>query len=97
MKTNPDSAVSNDLETLAAHANSLLNATSHLVEEKIVEARYQLATALDKGKGAYGRIRERVLEGVKAADDKVRENPYKDIAIAFAVGLLFGGLLSRKD
>jgi ElaB/YqjD/DUF883 family membrane-anchored ribosome-binding protein len=44
----------------------------------------------------YGRVREKAVEGAKAADQTVRENPYQAIAIALGVGALIGFLAARR-
>jgi ElaB/YqjD/DUF883 family membrane-anchored ribosome-binding protein len=64
--------------------------------EKVSEARQRLAAALESGKEIYGRVREKAVDGVKAADEVVHEHPYKAIGIAFGVGALIGYLVSRR-
>jgi ElaB/YqjD/DUF883 family membrane-anchored ribosome-binding protein len=40
--------------------------------------------------------RERAADYAKATDQKIRENPYQTIGIAFGVGLLIGVLINRR-
>jgi ElaB/YqjD/DUF883 family membrane-anchored ribosome-binding protein len=87
----------NDMGTLAEDARALMAATADVAGDKVAEARRCLATALDSGKQALGRVREKAVEGAKAADQLVRENPYQTLVIAFGVGAVIGYLLGRRD
>lgn len=87
----------NDIDTLAEDAHALLTATADVAGEKIGEARKRLATALERGNEIYGRIREKTVEGAKAADVVVHQHPYAAIGIAVGVGALFGFLLTRRN
>jgi ElaB/YqjD/DUF883 family membrane-anchored ribosome-binding protein len=89
-------ATENDLGTLAEDARALMAATADVAGEKVGEARKRLAAALESGKQIYGRVREKAVEGAKAADQTVRENPYQAIAIALGVGALIGYLAARR-
>ena len=89
-------APENDLSTLADDARALMAATADVAGEKVSEARKRLAAALESGKELYGRVRDKTVEGAKAADEAVREHPYQAIGIAFGVGALLGYLLSRR-
>jgi ElaB/YqjD/DUF883 family membrane-anchored ribosome-binding protein len=96
MKTHTKNATP-DLESLAEDARALLAATADVAEEKVVEARERLATALNSGKEFYDRVRDRAVEGAKAADHVVREHPYQAVGIAFGVGALVAFLLTRRN
>ncbi len=87
----------NDLSTLAEDARALMAATADVAGEKVGEARKRLAAALESGKQIYGRVREKAVEGAKAADQTVRENPYQALAIALGVGAVIGYLLARRS
>ncbi len=89
-------AVSDDVVQLAEDARTLMAATADVAGEKVVEARKRLAIALERGKEMYGRVREKAVEGVKAADEAVHEHPYQAIAIGVGVGALVGYLLGRR-
>lgn len=86
----------NDLGSLAEDARALMAATADVAGEKVSEARKRLAAALESGKQIYGRVREKAVEGAKAADQTVRENPYQAIAIALGVGAVIGYLAARR-
>ena len=101
MKTNdtmnkPMQAVSNEIDTLAEDARALMAATADVAGDKVAEARKRLGAALESGKELYGRVRDKAVEGAKAADETVREHPYQAIGIAFGVGALLGYLLTRR-
>jgi ElaB/YqjD/DUF883 family membrane-anchored ribosome-binding protein len=92
----PTQATSNDVGTLADDAHALMVATADVAGEKVNDARKRLAAALERTKEVYGRVREKAVEGVKAADVAVHEHPYQAIGIAFGVGMLLGYLVSRR-
>ena len=81
---------------LAEDARALIAATADVAGEKVSDARKRLAAALESGKEIYGRVREKAVEGVKAADEVVHEHPYQAVGIAFGVGALIGYLVSRR-
>src|SRR4051812_9054620 len=72
-------AVNHDLSMLAEDARALMTATADLGGEKVAEARKRVAAALESGKEVYGRVRERAVDGAKAADRGLRDNPYEAI------------------
>ena len=89
-------AISNDVGRLAEDARALMTATADVAGEKVSEARQRLAAALESGKQILGRVKEKAVEGAKAADEAVQEHPYQAIGIAFGVGALLGYLIARR-
>jgi ElaB/YqjD/DUF883 family membrane-anchored ribosome-binding protein len=89
-------AVSDAMVTLADDARNLMTATADVAGEKVGEARKRLAAALESGKELYGRVREKAVEGAKAADEAMHEHPYEAIAIGVGVGALIGYLVARR-
>jgi ElaB/YqjD/DUF883 family membrane-anchored ribosome-binding protein len=89
-------ALRHDARKLAEDARALLEATAEVTDEKVAEARQRLTEALADGKQAYTRMREKAGQGVQAADQAIRGNPYQSLAIAFGVGALFGYLVTRR-
>ena len=89
-------AIRNDLGQLAEDAQGLMAATADATGEKVADARKRLAAALERGKEIYGRAREKVVEGAKAADEAVHEHPYQAIAIGVGVGAILGYILARR-
>lgn len=89
-------AISNDMDQLAEDARALVAATADVAGEKVGEARQRLMAALERGKEIYGRVREKAVEGAKAADVAVHEHPYQAIAVGVGVGALLGYLIARR-
>lgn len=89
-------AVSDAMGTLAEDARALMAATADVAGEKVGEARKRLAAALERGKEIAGCVRDKAVEGAKAADEVVREHPYQAIAIGVGVGALIGYLVARR-
>jgi len=89
-------ATSNDMGTLAEDARALMAANADVAGEKVGEARKRLAAALERGREIAGCVRDKAVEGVKAADEAVREHPYQAIAIGVGVGALIGFLVARR-
>ena len=87
----------NDMGTLAEDARALMAATADVAGDKVAEARQRLAAALECGKQALGRVREKAIEGAKAADQHVREYTYQTLVIAFGLGAVIGLLMGRRD
>jgi len=48
-------------------------------------------------KEIYSQVRDKAADGVRVADQAVRENPYQAIGIAVGVGALIGFLLARRN
>ena len=84
------------MSQLAEDARALITATADVAGEQVGEARKRLAAALDSGKHLYGVVREKAVEGAKAADEVVREHPYQAIGLALGAGAIIGFLLARR-
>lgn len=89
-------AISQDMSQLADDARALMTATADVAGEKVSDARKRLAAALERSKEIYSRVKEKAVEGAKAADEAVHEHPYQAIGIAFGVGAILGYLISRR-
>ena len=89
-------ATSSDISDLADDARALMNATADVAGEKVGEARKRLAAALERAREIAGRVRDKAVEGAKAADEAVHEHPYQAIAIGVGVGMIVGYLLARR-
>lgn len=86
----------NDFSSLAEDARALLAATADVASDKVAEARKRVAAALESGGKMLTRVRDQAVEGAKATDQAIRDNPYKSLAIAFSVGAILGYLISRR-
>jgi len=89
-------AISNDMGTLAEDARALMAATADVAGEKVAEARKRLTAALERGREIAGNVRDKAVEGAKAADEAVREHPYQAIGIAVGVGAILGFIFARR-
>lgn len=85
-----------NLAQLAQDTNALLAATADATDDTVVEARNRLKSFLDATGETCARVRAKAVEGAKATDKVIRENPYQAVGIAFGVGALLGYLLSRR-
>ena len=86
----------NEISTLAENATALMNATADVAGEKVEETRRRLLVTLENMKAVSDRVRGKAIEGVKAADKAIRENPYQSLGIALGVGALFGFFISSR-
>ena len=89
-------SIHDDMGQLADDARALMAATADVAGEKVGEARKRLAAALERGKEIYGSVREKAVEGAKAADQAVHEHPYQAVAVGVAVGAVIGFLIARR-
>jgi len=90
------STVGDEVGTIADDARALVAATADVAGEKVTQARQRLSEALDRAKELAGRVREKTIQGAKAADQCVHDHPYQAIGVAFGVGALVGYLLARR-
>jgi ElaB/YqjD/DUF883 family membrane-anchored ribosome-binding protein len=90
-------ATSKAMTMLADDARALMAATADVAGEKVGEARKRLTAALERSKEIYGRVRDKAVEGAKAADEAVHEHPYQAIGIAFGIGAVIAFLLLRRN
>lgn len=89
-------AVRHDARTLVEDARAMIEATANIADEKITEARERLSEALERGRMTYDRVKEKAIEGAKAADETIRTHPYHAAGITFGLGVLVGVLLARR-
>ncbi len=86
----------NDLAAVVHDGEELLKAGAQDLSEKSLAARERLAAALQVAKETRARLQDRAVEGAKAADKMIRENPYQSVGIAFGIGVLIGILINRR-
>jgi ElaB/YqjD/DUF883 family membrane-anchored ribosome-binding protein len=87
---------SSDTGSLAEDARALMAATADVAGEKVGEARKRLAAALERAKEIAARVRDKAVQGAKAADEAVHEHPYQAMVIALGVGVFIGYLAARR-
>jgi ElaB/YqjD/DUF883 family membrane-anchored ribosome-binding protein len=88
-----------DFRVVVADAESLLNATAGLANEKVSAARERVQENLAAAKARLSTAEEAVVaktkQAAKATDEYVHENPWKAVGIGVGVGLIVGMLISR--
>lgn len=89
-------AMSKDIGHLAQDAGELMAAAVDSAGEKVGAARKSFFAAMESGKEIAGRVRDRAVEGARAAAEVVRQHPYQDIGIALGIGVIVGLLLARR-
>ena len=89
--------VQESMEKLGEDTQAVLAATANLAEEKVDEARERLSDAMAAAREVYANMQKRAVASAKAADQAVRNNPYRAIGIALGAGALIGFLLSRRN
>lgn len=94
--SNETKAIVNDMSNLADDARALMTATAEMAGEQVEAARKRLATALESGKEMCGQVRDKAVEGAKAADVAMHQHPYKAIATGVGMGTLLGYLIARR-
>ena len=86
-----------NMDDIADDARTLISATADAADEKVVEARDRLDTALDAAQETYAKVQKKAVEGVRAFDQAVQDNPYQALGLAFGAGVVIGFLLSRRN
>ena len=84
------------LERGKLEGESLLEHSGDQVRESAGDLRDLLVRARDRGVEWYGDVRDMTVEKVKAADNVVRDNPYRSIGIALGIGSLVGFFASYR-
>lgn len=79
------------------NVQSLLAATAHVAEEKVVQARKQLTAAIETGMETWHSVQDKAVAGAKVTDRVIRDNPYKALGIGLGVGAILGYLLRGRD
>ena len=89
-----------DLRMLAADAEELVKATASSSGQQIAAARVKAEESLAAAKARLAVTQAAIVEkgklAAKAGDDYVRENPWRAIGIAAALGAIVGVLITRR-
>ncbi|MDB6121574.1 MAG: hypothetical protein JWQ71_567 [Pedosphaera sp.] len=88
--------VKDNMEDIADDASTLLAHAGEMTEEGLEGAKERLAAAMEAAKETYAQLQEKAVQGAKAADKVVRNNPYAAIGVAAGLGVLVGYLISRR-
>ena len=85
--------VVDDLKTLGHDADRLVKATAGDAKDGLIDARARLDKAIVSARRTCEQAKQKVREGIKDADELVRQKPYQSIGLAFGAGLLIGALV----
>ena len=92
--------VRNDMRTLMREAQDLFREATSMTGDKADEMRARgmalLESALTKAQEVQAVAIETGKEVAETADDFVKENPWKAVALSAGVGVLVGLLIARK-
>ena len=89
-----------DFKTIVTDAEELLKATAGQSGEKIESVRARAEDNLRRARVKLGEMEgdvvDRTRAAAKATDQLVHENPWQSIALAAAVGFVFGMMSGRR-
>lgn len=97
LKTGQTDEPGKQLMDLVEFAQALIAATAHVPEEKVVEARQRLLTAIQCARKHWRKLQEQAAASAKATDQIIRGNPYQALGMALGVGAIIGYLLRRRE
>ena len=97
---NPRDRLIADFKTVIQDAEELIKATASQTGEKVAKVRSRaeenLRDARRKLEEMEGDLLARGKAAAKATDQLVHDNPWQSVAIASAVGIMLGMLISRR-
>jgi ElaB/YqjD/DUF883 family membrane-anchored ribosome-binding protein len=93
----PGEKLIEDLKSVVHDGQELLRAGAQELGERGSEARERLSDALESAKDMGRKLQKQTINGAKATDRVIRENPYQSLAIAFGLGLLLGIVINRRN
>lgn len=82
-----------DLKILLQDGQAIVSSTSADLAHKSTA---ELKDLVGRLKVVCGRIKDQSVTCAKSTDRAIRENPYRSLMIAFAVGVLAGVILQRR-
>jgi ElaB/YqjD/DUF883 family membrane-anchored ribosome-binding protein len=89
-----------DLRTVVADAEALLNATAHDASDKARDARQRATGSVEQARKRLEELEADLAARAKAAADDagryVKDNPWQSIGIAAGVGVVIGLILARR-
>jgi len=87
--------LADNLHSVTEDAENFVRETSTGLSEKAREARARLAASLASARAGLTKLNEKAVQGAKATDRVIRDNPYQSIGVAFGLGILIGVLVTR--
>ncbi|MDB6128379.1 MAG: hypothetical protein JWM35_2275 [Verrucomicrobia bacterium] len=88
-------AVLAELEATLAAAEEIIANSSGEDPGMIESLRERCVVAREKLAGYYVTARDTLVAGAQSADDTIRDNPYRSLAVAAGVGVVLGFFLNR--
>lgn len=89
-----------DLRAVVADTEDILRATAGAAGDKVADMRQKIEASLRDAKARLADVEAVVVDKAKAAatvtDDFVREQPWKAVGVAAALGLAVGVLIGRR-
>ena len=89
-----------DLTAVIRDAESLLRATAAQTGDKVDEIRTRAEESVRQAKERLAGIEEETLQHARVlageAEEYVRGNPWQAVGIAAGIGLVLGGLMTRR-
>lgn len=95
MNTNPDK-ISNDMNEYGGTGYDAGAPPASGGNQAVSAVRKGFSAALETGRETYDHVREKAVEGARAADRAVHVHPYTSIGVAFGLGFLFGCLAASR-
>lgn len=93
----PDDIVDH-ISRLMNEAEALMvGPVSERAKDRLGELRARFDSLQSKAATAYGDARQKVVEGARITDEKIRAHPYESLAIALGIGVLLGALIRRGN
>ena len=93
--------VLHDIRAVMAELQALAKDTAEMTGERTEAAKESLRERLDQAaetvRGLERDLRQRAYDGAQAANDYVKDNPWRSVGIAAALAFLLGTLVSRRD
>jgi ElaB/YqjD/DUF883 family membrane-anchored ribosome-binding protein len=88
--------LADNLHSITEDAENFVRETGSGLSEKAREARARLTASLASARAGLTKLNEKAIEGAKATDRVIRDNPYQSIGVAFGLGILIGVLVTRN-
>ncbi|MBP6716359.1 MAG: DUF883 family protein [Acidobacteria bacterium] len=85
-----------ELRTLVSEAEGMAGNALDATDDAAASLRSRYESAQARLANMYGRAKRGVVDSAAYADETIRENPYKTMAIVAGVGLLVGVLVTMR-
>lgn len=89
-----------DLKIVISDAEELLRATASQGSEKVTAAREKVQDSVRRAKVKLAEVEDVIVDesrqAARAADEYVRDHPWRAAGIAAGIGLIIGLLISRR-